>query len=538
MGLLKEAKVLEWSEMTEHIDSYKKKAIQQFINIYNDYKRNSSIPFYWGYEMEYMLLKKEDNYQLNLIGNKLIRNLERTNNFDCWKPEYANWMIEKTPIKPYNSDETNIIILEEEIKNELNLLNNNLNDNEYAIMLSSFPLLGVNNINSKLNIYSNSTMISDNVINPHIRFKTLTKNIRERKNKKVEIKIPIYKDMYTRENEINMDCMAFGMGCCCSQITIQAKNLDHATMMYDQFAILSPILLALSSSCAILKGRLSNNSTRWNVIEQAVDDRNENDRAIKSRYSSISYYTDKKGEEYNDIENDYDLSINKLLENNNIPTNISKHVAHLFLYDPILMYQNDLEKINNNTDFFVNINSSNWNNVRLKPPLNKNDSWKVEVRVFDIQLSVFQNSSLIIFTLLLAKTLSFYNLDLYLPISLVDKNFKKANAFNSIKEKYYFKKFWDKNKSIELTSINDIIENLLILINKFLNETNSSIKNKVQKYLNYIKSIANEEEKTNSIKIYEFVKNHKNYKNDSKINNEISNDFLDTLIKNLEKELN
>ena len=40
--------------------------------------------------------KKEDNFELNLIGNKLIRKLERVNNFDCWKPEYANWMIEKT----------------------------------------------------------------------------------------------------------------------------------------------------------------------------------------------------------------------------------------------------------------------------------------------------------------------------------------------------------------------------------------------------------------------------------------------------------
>ena len=110
-----------------------------------------------------------------------------------------------------------------------------------------------------------------------------------------------------------MDCMAFGMGCCCSQITIQAKNLEHATIMYDQFAIISPILLTLSSSCAILKGRLSNNSTRWNIIEQAVDDRNDNDSSIKSRYSSISYYTNEKGEAYNDLKNDYDLNTNKLL---------------------------------------------------------------------------------------------------------------------------------------------------------------------------------------------------------------------------------
>ena len=65
-------------------------------------------------------------------------------------------------------------------------------------MLSSFPLLGINNVNSKLNLYSNSSMISDDDINPHIRFKTLTQNIRERKNKKVDINIQFIK-IYIQE---------------------------------------------------------------------------------------------------------------------------------------------------------------------------------------------------------------------------------------------------------------------------------------------------------------------------------------------------
>ena len=62
------------------------------------------------------------------------------------------------------------------------------------------------------------------------------------------------KDSKTTEFEtatepmIHMDCMAFGMGCCCLQVTFQASDLDESRLLYDQLAVLAPIMLALTAA--------------------------------------------------------------------------------------------------------------------------------------------------------------------------------------------------------------------------------------------------------------------------------------------------
>merc|ERR1719487_720733 len=70
-----------------------------------------------------------------------------------------------------------------------------------------------------------------------------------------------------------MDCMAFGMGCCCLQITWQARDIEESRNLYDQLAVLSPLMLALSAACPIFKGKLVDTDVRWRVIAAAVDDR-------------------------------------------------------------------------------------------------------------------------------------------------------------------------------------------------------------------------------------------------------------------------
>lgn len=96
-------------------------------------------------------------------------------------------------------------------------------------------------------------------------FRTLTKNIRTRRGQKVEISLPLYQDVNTdplvsskqaslfpdeavpalflEPNQVYMDCMAFGMGCCCLQVTFQAADMSQARFIYDQFTILSPIMV-------------------------------------------------------------------------------------------------------------------------------------------------------------------------------------------------------------------------------------------------------------------------------------------------------
>ena len=537
MGLLTNDKVLKWDDHKKYIYQYKKLGIKQFIYLFNLHKDNQSTSFFWGYEMEYMLVKKINNsYKLNIIGSEII-DIFSIKGETCWLPEYANWMIEKIPDKPFTNNIYELLKIEDNIKNEIKLLNSVLGKNTYAIMLTSFPQTGVgnfyseSNINIKYNNFSLSRCVPDNIINPHIRFRTLTENIRKRRKRKVDIKIPIYKDKFTKEETINMDCMAFGMGSCCTQLTIQCKNLDESLFIYDQFAILSPILLALSSASPIYKGKLSGHNNRWNVIEQAVDDRRENENVKKSRYSTISHFVHSKGQSFNDINLDYDNEFYNTLLKHDIPINIAKHIANLFIRDPIIMYEKDIVDIKNNNDnyhnFFVNINSSNWNNVRLKPPLNLYDSWKVEIRSLDMQYSVFSNTSFFIFTILLARTIVYYNLDFYIPISEVDNNFEKAKKNNCLDEKYIF----ILNNIKSASTIEIIIDKLIEYIYNYLIDIDVDI-SLFSKYLENIRLIASKKIKSNADNIRNFVKNHSSYNQDSVVHQNISDDLLDKIINN------
>lgn len=99
-------------------------------------------------------------------------------------------------------------------------------------------------------------------------FRTLTRNIRTRRGQKVEISLPLFQDVNTdpmissklpclfpdeeasplflEPNQVYMDCMAFGMGCCCLQVTLQAADISQARFFYDQFTILSPIMVHIT----------------------------------------------------------------------------------------------------------------------------------------------------------------------------------------------------------------------------------------------------------------------------------------------------
>ena len=331
--------------------------------------------------------------------------------------------------------------------------------------------------------------------------------------------------------------MAFGMGNCCSQVTIQCKNIDQALYLYDQFAILSPLLLNLSSATPFIKGFLTESHNRWNLIEQAVDDRKQNENINKSRYSSISRFVHKIGQKYNDLKEEYDEDCYNYLKKKNIPDNINKHISYLFLRDPIIMYEKDLNKnkliTENETDFFVNINSSNWNNVRLKPPLNAKDSWKIEIRMLDMQTNNFKNASFIIYILLLTRTIIHYNMNFYMPLSYIEKNYHNIEKQNFDK-KLYTNHFWNKKKknfSPELKGIGHIVTKINFFIKKYIEENKICID--VDKYLLYIENISQQKQNTDAEEMYNFIINHEKYKKDSKINNCISNDLIQKIINNL-----
>ena len=61
-----------------------------------------------------------------------------------------------------------------------------------------------------------------------------------RRGSNVECRLPLYQDEKTKGSEIAVDAMAFGMGCCCLQVTFQCRDVDESRHVYDQLAVLAP----------------------------------------------------------------------------------------------------------------------------------------------------------------------------------------------------------------------------------------------------------------------------------------------------------
>ena len=67
-----------------------------------------------------------------------------------------------------------------------------------------------------------------------------------------------------------------------------------------------------------------------------------------------------------------------------------------------------------------NIQSTNWQTVRFKPPpVNSPIGWRVEFRSMEVQPTDFENAAFAVFIVLLSRAILHYSLNLYLPISKV-----------------------------------------------------------------------------------------------------------------------
>ncbi len=115
-------------------------------------------------------------------------------------------------------------------------------------------------------------------------------------------------------------------------------------------------------------GTLAAVDTRWNVISQAVDDRtaaergetsalhdkhlagNGRKRIRKSRFSSISQYIGKNihsktsatMKRLNDLDVEIDSNYYNTLVQSGIDHELAMHISHLFIRDPLVLFQDGL----------------------------------------------------------------------------------------------------------------------------------------------------------------------------------------------------
>ncbi|KAI9353702.1 glutamate-cysteine ligase-domain-containing protein [Obelidium mucronatum] len=522
MGLLTLGTPLAWGDAQGHAAHVRRHGIAQFLHVWAALKTRRRDKLLWGDEIEYAVVAFDDAARAHDVLLRLEAREAAANGQISWsfKPEYGRYMLEGTPAGPYGFLIEDLLAVEPNMRERRALAQSYLKENEALVSITNFPLLGVNQPSSFLDPpssptpsggASNSLFIPDEAINPHPRFRTLTQNIRERRGSKVAINVPIFKDVNTpvpflepappclvqngenktlpelvpdaKPDHIYMDCMCFGMGCSCLQVTFQACSVEEARRLYDQLAVMTPIMMALSAGAPIFRGYLADVDCRWDVISGSVDDRTREERGLdplkssrfnipKSRYASISTYLSPGplysggcsqdpdvfspmvttlpppkdtyyDAKYNDIPLVHDKDIYKELTQNGIDDLLAKHYAHLFIRDPIVVFTEKLDLDDStSTDHFENIQSTNWQTMRFKPPPPLSPiGWRVEFRSMEIQLTDFENAAYSVFVVLLTRTILSFDLNLYMKLSLVDLNMATGQKRDAVlKEKFWFRK--------------------------------------------------------------------------------------------------
>ncbi|VDL85465.1 unnamed protein product [Schistocephalus solidus] len=166
-------------------------------------------------------------------------------------------------------------------------------------------------------------------------------------------------------------------------------------------------------------------------------------RIPKSRYDSVSSYISPEGGPYNDTDLVFDPEIYKYLRDEGIDELMSRHIAHLFIRDPISLFAEKVQPSSeDDTDHFENIQSTNWQSMRFKPPpANSDIGWRVEFRPMELQLTNFENAAFATFIVLLTRTILSLKLNFLIPISKVEANMKNAVKRDAVTQgRFYFRK--------------------------------------------------------------------------------------------------
>ncbi|KAK0388280.1 hypothetical protein NLU13_4525 [Sarocladium strictum] len=541
-------------------------------------------------------------------------------------PEFGRFMLEATPGKPWGIGLKELLEVEPDMKLRRKIARDHMNANEYPITLTTFPRIGCPGqftdpyypvSGPKLR----SQFVPDEIANPHIRFPTLAANIRSRRGRKVQVNVPVFHDENTPkpwkdptvnfdlhnwpeddderngaapDDYIHMDAMAFGMGSCCLQITFQAKNITEGRELYDQLSPLGPIMLALTAATPVYKGFLANTDVRWNQISRAVDCRtpeelgekplkNDRWRIPKSRYASNSTYisTDPRlRKEYLDRDLVIDEDIKAKLLEGGMDDRLATHFAHLFIRDPIVVFEEDLQELDlQKTDHFENIQSTNWQHMRFKPPpADNNIGWRVEFRSMEIQITDFENAAFSVFMVLVTRAILSFDLNFYIPIKRVDENMERAHGLDAVlKEKFYFRRnpFPPRPSRANTTTgedsrpgsampsrpgspggpvddeydemtVNDIINGsddgefpgLIPIVESYLDSVNVDVQTRCElaTYLDLIRKRASGELVTAARWIRDFVAAHPDYKRDSVVDEQINKDLIAAVIAVGERE--
>lgn len=259
---------------------------------------------------------------------------------------------------------------------------------------------------------------------------------------------------------------------------------------------------------------------------------------------------------------------------------LATHFAHLFIRDPIVIFEEDLQELDmNKTDHFENIQSTNWQHMRFKPPPADNSiGWCVEFRSMEIQITDFENAAFSIFMVLVTRAILSFDLNLYIPIKKVDENMERAHAVDAVLgQKFFFRKnpfptrpsrantvFGDDSRpgsaypsrpgtpvgpvedEFEEMTIDEIINGidngefpgLIPIVESYLDSVNVDVHTRCElaTYLRLISQRASGALDTGARWIRNFIDAHPAYQHDSVVDEKVTRDLVEAVIKIGENE--
>lgn len=267
--------------------------------------------------------------------------------------------------------------------------------------------------------------------------------------------------------------------------------------------------------------------------------------------------------------------------NGGMDDRLATHFAHLFIRDPIVVFAEDLESLDlTKTDHFENLQSTNWQHLRFKPPPADSDiGWRVEFRPMEIQITDFENAAFAVFIVLITRAILSFDLNFYIPVAKVTENMESAHKRDAVLEqKFYFRKNpfptrpprpYSSNggpsgtntpaimsrpptptgpieDEYTLMSIDEIMNGahacsssehdfpgLIPLVESYLDSVNVDVQTRCElaAYLDLIRKRANGTLWTAAKWLRHFVAEHEDYKKDSVVNDKINHDLIGAVIK-------
>lgn len=126
---------------------------------------------------------------------------------------------------------------------------------------------------------------------------------------------------------------------------------------------------------------------------------------------------------------------------------LASHFARILVRDPLILCAEDISQPDLATsDLFEIFQGLTWQALRFKPPPPNNIhdiGWRVEFRSMEVQPTDFENAAFAIFIVFLTRAVLAFDVDFYMPISMVEENMETANTRDAVNTReFHFPAKW------------------------------------------------------------------------------------------------